>query len=219
MRQRYGFGVLAMMAALLMAVPAATAGDIAFGRAEVRIETAAGGGCSVSSLPRRRSSGRAGSCSAARSRPMPACCSCSRRATGPPCGWSTPGCRSTCCSSAADGRIVDVFANTVPRSRLTISTPHPARMVLELGGGTARRLGIDRPGGPSLHPGCAPLFWRPTADRPLPRSRLTISVAASGAWCSSRTIRNPLAAERPHGKNTSVTSRKIGTRMPTDQAM
>ena len=43
----------------------------------------------------------------------------------------------------ADGRIVDVFANTVPRSRLTISSPHPARMVLELGGGTAHRLGIE----------------------------------------------------------------------------
>ena len=42
MRQRYGFRVLGVLAGLLVALPAALAGDIAFGRAEVRIGTAAG---------------------------------------------------------------------------------------------------------------------------------------------------------------------------------
>ena len=38
MRRRYGFGVLGLLAP----APAALAGEIAFGRAEVRIGTAAG---------------------------------------------------------------------------------------------------------------------------------------------------------------------------------
>ena len=43
MRRRYGFGVLGLLAALLTAAPAAFAGDIVFGRAEVRIGTAVAG--------------------------------------------------------------------------------------------------------------------------------------------------------------------------------
>ena len=144
MRQRYGFVVLAVLAALLMAVPAATAGDIAFGRAEVRIETAAGVRLfhvELADTPDQRARGLM-----------------FRRTLAPDAGMLflfPPGDRPAMWMVntwlpldmlfvAADGRVVDVFArNTVPRSRLTISSPHPARMVLELGGGTARRLGIE----------------------------------------------------------------------------
>ena len=60
----------------------------------------------------------------------------------------------------AEGRIVHIVPNTVPRSRLTISSPKPASMVLELRGGTARRLGLatgDR------------LVWRRLDRRPRPK--------------------------------------------------
>ena len=143
MRQRYGVGAVAMLAALLMAVPAGSAGEIAFGRAEVRIETAAGArlfDVELAETPEQRARGLM-----------------FRRTLAPDAGMLflfPPVARPAMWMVntwlpldmlfvAADGRIVDVFANTVPRSRLTISSPHPARMVLELGGGTARRLGIE----------------------------------------------------------------------------
>lgn len=142
MRYRYGFGVLAVLAALLTAVPAAGAGDIAFGRGEVRIETAAGVRLfhvELAETPEQRARGLM-----------------YRRMLAPDAGMlflfpererPTMWMANTWLPLdmlfvAADGRIADIFANTVPRSRLTISSPHPARMVLELGGGTARRLGI-----------------------------------------------------------------------------
>ncbi len=142
MRQRYGFGVLGLLAALLTAVPAALAGDIAFGRGEVRIETAAGVRLfhvELAETPEQRARGLM-----------------YRRTLAPDAGMlflfpererPTMWMANTWLPLdmlfvAADGRIADIFANTVPRSRLTISSPHPARMVLELGGGTARRLGI-----------------------------------------------------------------------------
>ena len=142
MRQRYGFGVLGLLAALLMAAPAALAGDIAFGRGEARIETAAGARLfhvELAETPEQRARGLM-----------------FRRSLAPDAGMlflfpererPTMWMANTWLPLdmlfvAADGRIVHVFANAVPRSRLTISSPRPARMVLELAGGTARRLGI-----------------------------------------------------------------------------
>lgn len=141
MRQRYGFGALGVLAALLTAA-AAFAGDVAFGRGEARIETAAGARLfhvELAETPEQRRRGLM-----------------FRRSLAPDAGmlFLFPGReRPTMWMAntwlpldmlfvAADGRIVDIFPNAVPRSRLTISSPHPARMVLELGGGTARRLGI-----------------------------------------------------------------------------
>lgn len=142
MRQRYGFGVLGLLAALLAAAPAAFAGDIAFGRAEVRIGTAAGVRLfhvELAETPEQRARGLM-----------------FRRTLAPDAGMlflfpererPTMWMANTWLPLdmlfiAADGRIVHLFPNAVPRSRLTVSSPHPARMVLELGGGTARRLGI-----------------------------------------------------------------------------
>ena len=142
MRQRYGFGVLGLLAALLAAAPAAFAGDIAFGRAEVRIGTAAGVRLfhvELAETPEQRARGLM-----------------FRRALAPDAGMlflfpererPTMWMANTWLPLdmlfiAADGRVVHIFPNAVPRSRLTVSSPRPARMVLELGGGTARRLGI-----------------------------------------------------------------------------
>ena len=142
MRQRYGFGMLGVLVALLMAVPAAVAGDIAFGRGQVRIETAGGVRLfhvELAETPEQRSRGLM-----------------YRRTLAPDAGMlflfpvherPTMWMANTWLPLdmlflAADGHIVDIFPNTVPRSRLVISSPHPARMVLELRGGTARRLGI-----------------------------------------------------------------------------
>ena len=142
MRHRYGFGVLGVLAALLAVVFAAFAGDIAFGRGEVRIGTAAGARLfhvELAETPEQRSRGLM-----------------FRRTLAPDAGMlflfpererPTMWMANTWLPLdmlfvAADGRIVDIFANAVPHSRLTISSPRPARMVLELGGGTARRLGI-----------------------------------------------------------------------------
>lgn len=142
MRQRYGFGVLGLLAALLTAAPAVFAGDMAFGRAEVRIGTAAGVRLfhvELAETPEQRARGLM-----------------FRRTLAPDAGMlflfpererPTMWMANTWLPLdmlfiAADGRIVHVFPNAVPCSRLTISSPHPARMVLELGGGTARRLGI-----------------------------------------------------------------------------
>ena len=139
MRQRYGFGVLGLLAALLTA---AFAGDMVFGRAEVRIGTAAGVRLfhvELAETPEQRARGLM-----------------FRRTLAPDAGMlflfpererPTMWMANTWLPLdmlfvAADGRIVHLFANAVPRSRLTISSPRPARMVLELGGGTARRLGI-----------------------------------------------------------------------------
>ncbi|MCY3671720.1 MAG: DUF192 domain-containing protein [Alphaproteobacteria bacterium] len=139
MRQRYGFGVLGLLAALLTA---AFAGDMVFGRAEVRIGTAAGVRLfhvELAETPEQRARGLM-----------------FRRTLAPDAGMlflfpererPTMWMANTWLPLdmlfiAADGRIVHLFPNAVPRSRLTISSPHPARMVLELGGGTARRLGI-----------------------------------------------------------------------------
>ena len=139
MRQRYGFGVLGLLAALLTA---AVAGDMVFGRAEVRIGTAAGVRLfhvELAETPEQRARGLM-----------------FRRTLAPDAGMlflfpererPTMWMANTWLPLdmlfiAADGRIVHLFPNAVPRSRLTISSPHPARMVLELGGGTARRLGI-----------------------------------------------------------------------------
>ncbi len=142
MWQRYGFGMLGVLAALLMAVPAAVAGDIAFGRGQVRIETA--GGVRLFHVEFAETSEQ-------RSRGL-----MYRRTLAPDAGMlflfpererPTMWMANTWLPLdmlflATDGRIVDIFPNTVPRSRLVISSPHPARMVLELRGGTARRLGI-----------------------------------------------------------------------------
>jgi uncharacterized protein len=43
---------------------------------------------------------------------------------------------------AKDGTIVGIAERTLPHSLAIISSPHPARAVLELNGGTASRLGI-----------------------------------------------------------------------------
>jgi uncharacterized membrane protein (UPF0127 family) len=43
---------------------------------------------------------------------------------------------------ASDGRILDIAADAVPLSETVIASPGPARAVIELNGGTARRLGI-----------------------------------------------------------------------------
>lgn len=51
---------------------------------------------------------------------------------------------------AADGRIINIAANTKPRSTDTILSQGPAKGVLEIGGGTARLLGI-KPGDVVLH--------------------------------------------------------------------
>ncbi len=142
MRQRYGFGVLGLLAAVFMAAPAAFAGDIAFGRAEVRIGTAAGVRLfhvELAETPDQRARGLM-----------------FRRSLAPDAGMlflfpererPTMWMANTWLPLdmlfiAADGRIVHLFPNAVPRSRLTVSSPRPARMVLELAGGTARRLGI-----------------------------------------------------------------------------
>ena len=144
-RRRYGFGMLAALAALLAALPAGRAGDIAFGRGEARIETAAGARVfrvELAETPAQRSRGLM-----------------FRRSLAPGAGMlflfpererPTMWMANTWLPldmlfAAADGRIVHIFANAVPRSRLTVSSPQPARMVLELRGGAARRLGI-RPG-------------------------------------------------------------------------
>ena len=143
MQLRYGFGALAVLAALLVAAPAAFAGDIAFGRGEVRIETAAGDvrlfHVELAETPDQLARGLM-----------------FRRTLAPDAGMLflfPEGERPTMWMAdtwlpldmlfvAADGRVVHVFPNAVPRSRLTISSPYPARMVLELAGGTARRLGM-----------------------------------------------------------------------------
>jgi hypothetical protein len=44
----------------------------------------------------------------------------------------------------ADGAVHRIAANTVPRSLAIISSGQPVRFVLEVGGGTAARLGIGR---------------------------------------------------------------------------
>ncbi len=140
MRPRHWFGVLA---ALLMAAPAAFAGDMAFGRGEVRIETAAGVRLfhvELAETPEQQARGLM-----------------FRRSLAPDAGMLflfPEGERPTMWMAntwlpldmlfiADDGRIVHLFPNAVPRSRLTISSPRPARMVLELNGGAARRLGIE----------------------------------------------------------------------------
>ena len=51
---------------------------------------------------------------------------------------------------AADGRIVNIAANTKPMSTDTILSQGPAKGVLEIAGGTARLLGI-KPGDVVLH--------------------------------------------------------------------
>ncbi|MGE0152897.1 MAG: DUF192 domain-containing protein [Reyranellaceae bacterium] len=51
---------------------------------------------------------------------------------------------------AADGRIVNIAANTTPMSTATILSAGPAKGVLEIAGGTARLLGI-KPGDVVLH--------------------------------------------------------------------
>lgn len=51
----------------------------------------------------------------------------------------------------SDGRIIDLAEDTVPLSEDIIASSGPARAVIELGSGTARRLGI-RPGDRVRHP-------------------------------------------------------------------
>ena len=142
MRQRYGFGMLGVLAALLMAVPAAVAGDVAFGRGEARIETAAGARLfriELAETPDQRARGLMFRRSLAPDAGMLFLFPAHERPTMWMANTWLP---LDMLFLAADGRIVDIFSNTVPRSRLVISSPHPARMVLELGGGTAHRLGI-----------------------------------------------------------------------------
>jgi uncharacterized membrane protein (UPF0127 family) len=52
---------------------------------------------------------------------------------------------------AADGRILHIVERTRPHSLATISSPRPAKAVLELRGGEARRRGL-RPGDRVIHP-------------------------------------------------------------------
>jgi len=52
---------------------------------------------------------------------------------------------------AEDGEIVKVVERTVPFSLATISSNEPVRAVLEVNGGTVKRLGI-RPGDRVIHP-------------------------------------------------------------------
>lgn len=52
---------------------------------------------------------------------------------------------------ASDGRIIDIAADTEPLSLAAIASAGPARAVIELNGGTARRLGI-RSGDRVRHP-------------------------------------------------------------------
>ncbi len=56
---------------------------------------------------------------------------------------------------AGDGRIVNIVERTVPLSLQVIESAEPARGVLEVNGGTARRLGIE-PGDRVRYPGFAP---------------------------------------------------------------
>ena len=140
MRRRYGFGVLAVLTALLAAVPAA--GGIAFGRAEVRIETAAGArlfDAELAETPAQRARGLMFRPALA---PGAGMLFLFPRRERPTMWMANTWLPLDMLFVAADGRIVDIVANAVPRSRLAISSPHPARMVLELAGGTARRLGI-----------------------------------------------------------------------------
>jgi len=51
----------------------------------------------------------------------------------------------------ADGLILEIFADTVPRSLDVITAGVPVRAVLELNGGTAKRLGL-KPGDRVRHP-------------------------------------------------------------------
>ncbi len=51
----------------------------------------------------------------------------------------------------ADGRILRIAENTTPRSEALVSSRGPARAVLEVIGGTARKLGIA-PGDQVAHP-------------------------------------------------------------------
>ena len=51
----------------------------------------------------------------------------------------------------AEGRVANIAERTVPMSLATIASHGPVRAVLELNGGTARRLGI-KPGDRVLHP-------------------------------------------------------------------
>lgn len=52
---------------------------------------------------------------------------------------------------AADGRVVNIAADTVPKSLAPISSAGPVRAVLEVNAGTAARLGIE-PGDRVIHP-------------------------------------------------------------------
>ncbi|MSO93901.1 MAG: DUF192 domain-containing protein [Rhodospirillales bacterium] len=52
---------------------------------------------------------------------------------------------------AADGRVVKIVENTTPLSLATISSGEPARGVLEVAAGTAKRLGLKR-GDRVIHP-------------------------------------------------------------------
>jgi len=56
---------------------------------------------------------------------------------------------------AGDGRIVNIVERTVPLSLQVIESAGPARGVLEVNGGTARRLGIE-PGDRVRYPALAP---------------------------------------------------------------
>jgi uncharacterized membrane protein (UPF0127 family) len=51
----------------------------------------------------------------------------------------------------ADGKVAKVVENTTPLSLATISSGEPARGVLEVVAGTAKRLGL-RPGDRVVHP-------------------------------------------------------------------
>lgn len=52
---------------------------------------------------------------------------------------------------SADGRVVNIAADTVPKSLAPISSAGPVRAVLEVNAGTAARLGIE-PGDRVIHP-------------------------------------------------------------------
>ena len=52
---------------------------------------------------------------------------------------------------AADGRVVNIAADTVPESLTSIPSAGPVRAVLEINAGTAARLGI-KPGDRVIHP-------------------------------------------------------------------
>ena len=130
--------------ALLVALQASAAPEVVFGRAEVRIETAAGAvhvfDAELAETPEQR---RRGLMYRRRMAPDAAMLFLFPEGDRPSMWMANTLLPLDMLFVAADGRIVEIVRNTVPHSRRPISSRRPARMVLELKGGAARRLGIE----------------------------------------------------------------------------